>query len=190
MKKTIVTSLLMSLMIATVDAKSITTTVMDDAAGRVNFQDVAVDCVGYCEIVVSDAADVVSSSDYSKGIKPLNEKYALEAGDVWQFIYSNANARFLESTMTVNDGIQYVGAWIKRIDQKKRQQHINYYQVLCKDQSFTLLEQFQSKDDQNYTIVKNVDHYRQAQTFNNAGEELPVFTKLCQSRDDFAKAWQ
>ena len=36
---------------------------------------------------------------------------------------------------------------------------INYYQVLCKDRTFTRLEQFKSQDDKNYKLVKKVEHY-------------------------------
>ncbi|OTG80641.1 hypothetical protein [Acinetobacter sp. ANC 4648] len=183
MRKIILTSLVMSFTIAPLEAKSVTASVNE------NFQDVAIDCTGSCESTVADAINPVSSSDYAKSIKPMHEKYTLDAGDEWEGIYSNANAQFFESAMTQNDGIQYVGAWIKRVDQKKKQQHINYYQVLCTDQTFTLLEQFQSKDDQKYTTVNNVDHYRQAQTFSKAGEELPIFKKLCKNREDFVKAW-
>jgi len=140
------------------------------------------DCVSDEPCVVVDQSATAKDfepEDYTKSIKPLNEKYDLETGDEWKLIYQNSNTQFFESITTISDGNQLIQAWVKSANSKK-QFMINYYQVLCKDQTFTRLEQFKSQDDKNYKLVKKVEHYRQTQPFSQAGEILPVLQKLCQ----------
>lgn len=140
------------------------------------------DCVSDAPCAVVDQSATAKDfepEDYTKSIKPLNEKYDLEMGDEWKLIYQNSNTQFFESITTISDGNQLIQAWVKSANSKK-QYTINYYQVLCKDQTFTRLEQFKSQDDKNYKLVKKVEHYRQTQPFSQAGEILPVLQKLCQ----------
>ncbi|MBP2546065.1 hypothetical protein [Acinetobacter guillouiae] len=140
------------------------------------------DCVSDapCAVVEQSAtAKDFEPEDYTKSIKPLNEKYDLEMGDKWELIYQNSDTQFFENDLRVADTIQLAQAWVKSVNSKK-QYTINYYQVLCKDQTFTRLEQFKSQDDKNYKLVKKVEHYRQTQPFSQAGEILPVLQKLCQ----------
>ena len=100
-------------------------------------------------------------------------------GDKWELIYQNSDTQFFENDLRLADTIQLAQAWVKSVNPKK-QYTINYYQVLCKDRTFTRLEQFKSQDDKNYKLVKKVEHYRQTQPFSQAGEILPVLQKLCQ----------
>jgi len=140
------------------------------------------DCVSDEPCVVVDQSATAKDfepEDYTKSIKPLNEKYDLETGDEWKLIHQNSNTQFFESITTISDGNQLIQAWVKSVN-PKRQYTINYYQVLCKDRTFTRLEQFKSQDDKNYKLVKKVEHYRQTQPFSQAGEILPVLQKLCQ----------
>lgn len=97
----------------------------------------------------------------------------------WELIYQNSDTQFFENDLRLADTIQLAQAWVKSVN-PKRQYTINYYQVLCKDRTFTRLEQFKSQDDKNYKLVKKVEHYRQTQSFSQAGEILPVLEKLCQ----------
>lgn len=140
------------------------------------------DCVSDepCTVVDQAAtAEDFEPEDYTKSIKPLNEKYDLEMGDKWELIYQNSDTQFFENDLRLADTIQLAQAWVKSVSPKK-QYTINYYQVLCKDRTFTRLEQFKSQDDKNYKLVKKVEHYRQTQPFSQAGEILPVLEKLCQ----------
>lgn len=141
-------------------------------------------------------ADAVADPDAQPvySVKPLNEKYNLEGLDSWKLLYQdNPNqgnqTQYFQNDLTVNDGIQLVEAWVKSTGATKKPYEINYYQILCKDQTFKVLEQYQSKDDEDYKLVKKVDNYRQTQPLSQAGEKLPVFKKLCQESEDFAKAW-
>ena len=171
MIKILSSTLLFCLVMSSVAAKSIDLT-----------QAAKADCVSDEPCVVVDqyaTAKDFEHEDYTKSIKPLNEKYDLETGDEWKLIYQNSNTQFFESITTISDGNQLIQAWVKSANPKK-QFMINYYQVLCKDQTFTRLEQFKSQDDKNYKLVKKVEHYRQTQPFSQAGEILPVLQKLCQ----------
>ncbi len=144
--------------------------------------------VAVADEVVTDApADPNAQPEYS--VKPLNEKYNLEGLDSWKLLYQDNQTQYFQNNLTVNDGIQLVEAWVKSTGATKKPYEINYYQILCKDQTFKVLEQYQSKDDQDYKLVKKVDNYRQTQPLSQAGEKLPVFKKLCQESEDFAKAW-
>lgn len=166
MRKIILTTLLIGLTIATVDAKSVS--IVDSA--------------------VDSAA--ASGSQTQHSIKPLSEKYALEFGDQWDLIHQNSNAKFFESNNTMIDGAEFIQAWIKRVDTGKKSQVIHYYQVMCTDKTFNILEKFQSQDDEKYKLVKKVDFYRQVQPFREAGDEQLVFEKLCKESADFMKAWK
>jgi len=136
----------------------------------------ATDCVS--DELCAVAEQLRSSSDDSERIKPLHEKYDLDTGDEWKLIHQHADTQFFESITTIFDGNQLIQAWVKSVHPKK-QYTINYYQLLCKDRTFTRLEQFKSRDDQDYKRVKRVEHYRQTQPFDQAGELLPVLEKLC-----------
>ncbi|MDN5434072.1 MAG: hypothetical protein L0G10_10510 [Acinetobacter sp.] len=143
-----------------------------------------VDCVSDAPCADGDqmtmaTAEDSPAADDTENIKPLNEKYDLETGDEWKLIHQNSNTQFFESITTISDGNQLIQAWVKSANSKK-QYTINYYQVLCKDRTFTRLEQFKSQDDKNYKLVKKIEHYRQTQPFSQAGEILPVLEKLCQ----------
>jgi hypothetical protein len=129
------------------------------------------------QMTTATTEDSTSTHDLER-IKPLNEKYDLETGDQWNLIHQNSKTQFFESITTLSDGDQLIQAWVKSVDQKK-QYTINYYQLLCKDRTFNRLEQFKSRDDQDYKLVKKVEHYRQTQSFDQAGELLPVLEKLC-----------
>jgi len=171
MIKILSSTLLFCLVMTSVAAKSIDVT-----------QAAKADCVSDEPCVVVDQSATAKDfepEDYTKSIKPLNEKYDLETGDEWKLIYQNSNTQFFESITTISDGNQLIQAWVKSVNPKK-QYTINYYQVLCKDRTFTRLEQFKSQDDKNYKLVKKVEHYRQTQPFSQAGEILPVLQKLCQ----------
>ena len=171
MIKILSSTLFFCLVMTSVAAKSIEVT-----------QAAKTDCVSDepCAVVDQAAtAEDFEPEDYTKSIKPLNEKYDLEMGDKWELIYQNSDTQFFENDLRVVDTIQLAQAWVKSVNQKK-QYTINYYQVLCKDQTFTRLEQFKSQDDKNYKLVKKVEHYRQTQPFSQAGEILPVLEKLCQ----------
>ena len=171
MIKILSSTLLFCLVMTSVAAKSIDLT-----------QAARADCVSDAPCAVVDQSAAVEDfepEDYTKSIKPLNEKYDLETGDEWKLIHQNSNTQFFESITTISDGNQLIQAWVKSVNPKK-QYTINYYQVLCKDRTFTRLEQFKSQDDKNYKLVKKVEHYRQTQPFSQAGEILPVLQKLCQ----------
>ena len=171
MIKILSSTLLFCLVMTSVAAKSIDLT-----------QAAKADCVSDAPCAVVDQSAAVEDfepEDYTKSIKPSNEKYDLEMGDKWELIYQNSNTQFFESITTISDGNQLIQAWVKSVNPKK-QYTINYYQVLCKDRTFTRLEQFKSQDDKNYKLVKKVEHYRQTQPFSQAGEILPVLQKLCQ----------
>ncbi|MFW1815428.1 hypothetical protein ACG9X6_12335 [Acinetobacter guillouiae] len=171
MIKILSSTLLFCLVMTSVAAKSIDLT-----------QAAKADCVSDepCAVVDESAAvEDFEPEDYTKSIKPSNEKYDLETGDEWKLIHQNSNTQFFESITTISDGNQLIQAWVKSVN-PKRQYTINYYQVLCKDRTFTRLEQFKSQDDKNYKLVKKVEHYRQTQPFSQAGEILPVLQKLCQ----------
>lgn len=171
MIKILSSTLLFCLVMTSVAAKSIDLT-----------QAARADCVSDAPCAVVDQSAAVEDfepEDYTKSIKPSNEKYDLETGDEWKLIHQNSNTQFFESITTISDGNQLIQAWVKSVN-PKRQYTINYYQVLCKDRTFTRLEQFKSQDDKNYKLVKKVEHYRQTQPFSQAGEILPVLQKLCQ----------
>lgn len=179
-----VTLLLLILSFGVADAKS----------KRVDHEQVihtdAVDYVGDDLAVdaVADQHDVVPNY----AAKPLEEKYSfdgMEGSNDWRLIYQDKQTQYFQNDLTVYDGIQLVEAWIKTIEPTKKTSVVNYYQVLCKDQTFKVLEQYQSKDDQNYKLVKKLDLYRQTQALSQVGERLSVFKKLCKEREDFAKAW-
>ena len=171
MIKILSSTLLFCLVMTSVAAKSIDLT-----------QAAKADCVSDepCAVVDQSAAvEDFEPEDYTKSIKPSNEKYDLEMGDKWELIYQNSDTQFFENDLRLADTIQLAQAWIKSVNPKK-QYTINYYQVLCKDRTFTRLEQFKSQDDKNYKLIKKVEHYRQTQPFSLAGEILPVLEKLCQ----------
>lgn len=158
-------------------------------------QAVDADLVDYTSDKPADVVDAVADQHDvvpNYAAKPLEEKYSfdgMEGSNDWRLIYQDKQTQYFQNDLTVNDGIQLVEAWIKTIEPTKKTSVVNYYQVLCKDQTFKVLEQYQSKDDQNYKLVKKVDLYRQTQPLSQAGERLPVFKKLCKEREDFAKAW-
>ena len=129
------------------------------------------------QMTIATTEDLTSTNDLAH-IKPLNEKYNLETGNEWKLIHQHSDTQFFESITTISDGDQLIQAWVKSVNPKK-QYTINYYQLLCKDRTFTRLEQFKSRDDQDYKLVKKVEHYRQTQSFDQAGELLPVLEKLC-----------
>ena len=135
-------------------------------------------CADGDQMTMATAEDSPAADD-TESIKPLNEKYDLETGDEWKLIHQNSDTQFFENDLRLADTIQLAQAWVKSVNPKK-QYTINYYQVLCKDRTFTRLEQFKSQDDKNYKLVKKVEHYRQTQPFSQAGEILPVLQKLCQ----------
>ena len=171
MIKILSSTLLFCLVMTSVAAKSIDLT-----------QAARADCVSDAPCAVVDQSAAVEDfepEDYTKSIKPSNEKYDLEMGDKWELIYQNSDTQFFENDLRLADTIQLAQAWVKSVN-PKRQYTINYYQVLCKDRTFTRLEQFKSQDDKNYKLVKKVEHYRQTQSFSQAGEILPVLEKLCQ----------
>lgn len=171
MIKILSNTLLFCLVMSSVAAKSIEVT-----------QAAKTDCVSDEPCAVADQSAAVEDfepEDYAKSIKPSNEKYDLEIGDKWELIYQNSDTQFFENDLRLADTIQLAQAWVKSVNPKK-QYTINYYQVLCKDRTFTRLEQFKSQDDKNYKLVKKVEHYRQTQPFSQGGEILPVLEKLCQ----------
>lgn len=173
MIKILSSTLLFCLVMTSVAAKSIEVT-----------QAAKVDCVSDAPCADGDqmtmaTAEDSPAADDTENIKPLNEKYDLETGDEWKLIHQNSNTQFFESITTISDGSQLIQAWVKSVN-PKRQYTINYYQVLCKDRTFTRLEQFKSQGDKNYKLVKKIEHYRQTQPFSQAGEILPVLEKLCQ----------
>ena len=112
----------------------------------------ATDCVSdeLCAVAeqLTMATSERSSSDDSERIKPLHEKYDLDTGDEWKLIHQHADTQFFESITTISDGNQLIQAWVKSVHPKK-QYTINYYQLLCKDRTYTRLEQFKSIDYQN-----------------------------------------
>lgn len=173
MIKILSSTLLFCLVMTSVAAKSIDLT-----------QAAKADCVSDAPCADGDqmtmaTAEDSPAADDTESIKPLNEKYDLETGDEWKLIHQNSNNQFFESITIISDGNQLIQAWVKSVN-PKRQYTINYYQVLCKDRTFTRLEQFKSQDDKNYKLVKKIEHYRQTQPFSQAGEILPVLEKLCQ----------
>ncbi|MFW1799827.1 hypothetical protein ACG9YX_07315 [Acinetobacter nematophilus] len=172
MIKIALSAIVLSLMFTSVAAKPVKLAATD-----------ATDCVSdelcaVAEQLTMATSEAGSSSNDAERIKPPHEKYDLDTGDEWKLIHQHADTQFFESITTISDGNQLIQAWVKSVNPKK-QYTINYYQLLCKDRTFTRLEQFKSRDDQDYKRVKRVEHYRQTQSFDQAGELLPVLEKLC-----------